>query len=141
MPAQPDPVLMTNKDAGFYPTLGPYLARHDVHRVLGGVPWDEDTKTWIILKTPGGELRGFCAVNQSASRSRRTMLESLYTLPGHDDATDELIRTAVKHFGHDRDLHAIVRHDIAPHHEKTGFHAVKTSTNMTTLVRPADIRT
>ncbi|MFH8257788.1 hypothetical protein [Streptomyces roseolus] len=140
MSAQPDPILLTNSDPDFYPTLGPYLARHDVHKVLGGVPWDEDTKTWIVLKAASGELRGFCAVNQSANRSRRTMLESLYTLPGHDDVTDELIQTAVQHFGHDRDLHAVVRHAIAPHHEKAGFHAVKTTVNMATLVRRADIR-
>ncbi|MCQ1577184.1 hypothetical protein [Streptomyces parvus] len=140
MTAQPDPVLLTNKDPRFYPTLGPYLARHEVHKALGGVPWDEDTKTWIVLKTASGELRGFCAVNQSANRSRRTMLESLYTLPGHDGATDQLIRTAIQHFGHDRDLHAIVRHTIAPHHEKAGFHTVKTTVNMATLVRRAAIR-
>ncbi len=141
MPAQPDPVLLTNSDPDFYPTLGPYLARPDVHKVLGGVPWDLDTKTWIILKAPDGELRGFCAVNQGADRSRRTMLESLYTLPGHDEAADELIRAAVEHFGHDRDLHAVVRHSIAPHHETAGFHTVKTTVNMATLVRRANIRT
>ncbi|KFG71375.1 hypothetical protein [Streptomyces mutabilis] len=65
MPAQPDP------------TLGPYLARHDVRKVLGGALWDEDTKTWIVLKTSSNELHGFCAVNQSANRSRSTMRESL----------------------------------------------------------------
>ncbi|MFK0142603.1 hypothetical protein [Streptomyces murinus] len=141
MPTQSDPVFLTNSDPDFYPTLGPYLGRHDVHKVLGGVPWDEDTKTWIVLKAPDGELRGFCAVNQRADRSRRTLLESLYTLPGHDDAADELIRAAVERFGHDRDLHAVVRHSIAPHHEAAGFHTVKTTVNMATLVRRADIRT
>ncbi|MBK3587842.1 hypothetical protein JHN49_30615 [Streptomyces sp. MBT57] len=39
-----------------------------------------------------------------------------------------------------RDFHATVRHHIAPAQRKAGFREVETTTNMTTLVRPADIR-
>ncbi|WP_274036526.1 hypothetical protein [Streptomyces sp. MMBL 11-1] len=141
MTTQPsEPVRLTNADPDFYATLGPYLARHEVYRFIEGYPWDEPTKTWFVLKDTDGRLRGFCAVNQTASRTRRTLLESLYVLPGHDDALDTLVQAAVRDFGHDRDLHATVRHEVATAHQKAGFHVVKTTKNMTMLVRPADVR-
>ncbi|ATM24667.1 hypothetical protein SMD44_p10168 (plasmid) [Streptomyces alboflavus] len=138
MPKHPKPVLMTQRDPAFYPTIGPFLASRAVHKALGGVPWDDATKTWIVLRTADGTVLGFCGVNQLA---RRTDLESLYTVPGHEEAAGQLVRTAVKEFGHDRDLHATVRHEIAHHHEAAGFHEVKTTANFSTLVRPATIRT
>lgn len=137
---QPEPELLANTDPDFYATLGPYLARREVVRFLDGYPYDDDTKTWFVLKDTDGQVRGFCAVNQTTSRTRRTLLESLYVLPGHEEALDTLVETAVRAFGHDRDLHATVRHHIATAHKKAGFREVKTTTNMTTLVRPADIR-
>ncbi|MCX4681561.1 hypothetical protein OG413_40895 [Streptomyces sp. NBC_01433] len=142
MATQPEPVLLTNGDPGFYPALGPFLASHEVHRFIDGVPWDEDTKIWFVLKDTAGQLRGFCAVNQTASRTRRTLLESLYVLPAQEqeEALDTLVQAAVHEFGHDRDLHATVRHHIATAHKKAGFREVKTTKNMTFLVRPADIR-
>jgi hypothetical protein len=127
---------MTNADPAFYPTLGPFLARHDVHIALGGVPWDEDTKTWLVLTDATGVI-GFCAVNQGP---RRTHLESLYTLPSHNRAAKQLVRAAVDRFGHDRDLHATVRHAIASAHQAAGFHPVTKKSNFTVLVRPATIR-
>ncbi|MFI8932538.1 GNAT family N-acetyltransferase [Streptomyces sp. NPDC053474] len=142
MSSHPAIVLMTNTDPAFYRTLGPYLARPDVHKYIEGVPWDEDTKTWLVLNGSDGQMRGFCAVNQTTTRTRRTLLESLYVLPDHRDsnAVDILVQAAVREFGHDRDLHATVHHDIAPAYHKAGFHEVKKTTRMTHLVRPATIR-
>ncbi|MFJ5817253.1 hypothetical protein ACIQGT_25645 [Streptomyces sp. NPDC093108] len=140
MPPQPKPVFLTKTQPDFYLTIGPYLADHAVHKTLGGVPWDDPTKTWIVLKTPEGDLRGFCAVNELGGRGRRTLLESLYTLPGHDDAVPELVQIAVKKFGHDRDLRATIRHALVPHYEKAGFQVLKTTVNMAEVIRPASIR-
>lgn len=132
-------VELTNTDPDFYPTLGPFLAHHDVHRTLGGVPWDEPTKTWLVA-TAGRQVVGFCAINQ---QRRRTLLESLYVAPDgdHTRTAQQLVRGAVDRFGHDRDLHATVRTEIAQTiHQPCGFAPVKTTTNFTTLVRPASIR-
>lgn len=128
---------LTNKDAEFYPTLGPYLASHDVHTAIGGVPWDEDTKTWLIARD-GDTLAGFCALNEG---SRRSLLESLYVLPGQPKTvTTRLVNAAVKTWGHDRDLHATVRLEIIDAYRKAGFEPVKELTNFITLVRPASVR-
>ncbi|MGW2416903.1 hypothetical protein ACWCV5_32715 [Streptomyces tubercidicus] len=129
-------VEMTNADPEFYPTLGPFLAAHDVHKMLGGVPWDEPTKTWLVLKAASGVI-GFCAINQGR---RRTLLESLYVTAGHEDAAAALVNEAAARYGHDRDLHSTVRHEIAPAHKAAGFHPVKEMANFVTLVRPAAIR-
>lgn len=127
---------LTQRDPAFYPTLGPFLASHAVHQALGGVPWDEPTKTWFVARHDG-EVVGFCAVNEG---SRRTMLESLYVQPDHQATAGRLVKTAVDRFGHDRDLHATVRHDISRAHRDVGFASVKETANFVTLVRPATIR-
>lgn len=139
MNTSPGPVLMTNTHRDFYPTLGPFLARHALHRFLGGVPWDEDTKTWIIYRSAEGDVRGFCAVNQTATRSRRTFLESLYILPDEEHLAAQLIHTAVKEFGRHRDLHSTVHREIASYHHQAGFATVKETKHFLTLVRPATI--
>jgi hypothetical protein len=132
-----DPVAMTNQDPAFYPTLGPFLARHEVHQALGGVPWDTPTKTWLVIKDATGAVIALCGIDQG---TRRTIVESLYTLPGHEDQAPHLLAAAVKTFGHDRDLHTTVRHHLVPAHQAAGFHPVKDTTNFTQMVRPAAIR-
>lgn len=129
-------VELTNTDPAFYGLLGPFLARREVHAALGGVPFDDDTKTWIVLKK-GTTVLGFCAVNQMR---RRTLLESLYLTPGHEHRAGELVRAAVDRYGYDRDLHATVRYALAGAHTEAGFHRVKDLTNFTVLVRPATVR-
>lgn len=127
---------LTNHDTAFYPTMGPYLANHDVHRAIGGVPWDEPTKTWLIATNDAGAVTGFAAINDK----KRTLLESLYA-PADDPATiAALVQAAVDRFGHDRDLHTTVRRAVADHYTARGFAVVKTLTNFVTLVRPADVR-
>lgn len=129
---------LRNTDPGFYPALGPFLAAHAVHKALGGVPWDEDTKTWLVY-TRAETVLGFCAVNEG---TRRTLLESLYTPPEHEHLLPALVQAAVDRFGHDRDLHATVRNEIAPIHQAAGFKTVKEkeTANFTVLVRRADVR-
>lgn len=62
-----DLIVLTNTDRAFYPTLGPFLANRDVHKALGGVPWDDDTKTWLVLKDSRRGVMGFCAVTEHAN--------------------------------------------------------------------------
>ncbi|HBF84953.1 MAG TPA: hypothetical protein DD420_35005 [Streptomyces sp.] len=129
---------LTNSDPAFYATLGPFLARREVHKALGGVPWDEDTKTWFVLADHEGVV-AFGAVTQGA---RRTLLESLYIArpDAAPDAATRLITAAVEAFGHDRDLHTKIRNEHVPAYQAVGFHPVKPETNFTALVRPASIR-
>lgn len=135
----PTLIELTNTDRTFYPTLGPFLARRDVHKTIGGVPWDDDTKTWLVLKDPARGVLGFCAV---AVRGHRATVESLYTAdPTHKRVAQELVAAAVDRFGARRDLHAVVRHDLAPVYQAAGFTPAKTTVQFTTLVRPASQET
>ena len=126
---------LTNTDAEFYPTLGPFLANPAVHKAIGGVPWDEPTKTWIVAERDG-QAAGFIAMNSK----KRALLESVYAAGDDPQILARLLQAAVDRFGHDRDLHATVRHQIAEHFTGHGFAAVKEMTNFVTLVRRADVR-
>ncbi|HLU99289.1 MAG TPA: hypothetical protein VKZ89_20840 [Thermobifida alba] len=127
---------LTNADPTFYAILGPYLANHDVHKAIGGVPWDEPTKTWLIASAADGTIAGFAAINHK----KRTLLESLYAAGDNPDTIALLVQAAVDRFGHDHDLHTTVRRETADHYTTRGFAVVKTLTNFVTLVRPADVR-
>jgi len=50
---------MTNKDKGFYATLGPFLARRDVEREIGYQIYDDDGKDWLIA-VEMKKVVGFC---------------------------------------------------------------------------------
>lgn len=126
---------LTNNDPSFYPLVGPFLARHEVHAAIGGVPWDEDTKTWLVAEDRG-QVVGFCAINQK----KRALLESLYVVPGRDAVRARLVRAAVKRYGHDRDLHTTVHTEHATVYEEAGFAPVKTTKHFTYLVRGATVR-
>ncbi|MBB5159424.1 hypothetical protein [Saccharopolyspora phatthalungensis] len=78
-----------------------------------------------------------------AERGRRTLVESFYlTSAGTPTVANRLLSSAVRHFGHDRDLHAIVRRDrdrLAPYGH-AGFVAVGETTGFIKLLRAADLR-
>lgn len=134
---KPHLVQLTNTDPAFYPTLGPYLARHDVHIALGGIPWDDPTKTWLVLHDPAGVI-GFAAINEHKTS---TWLESLFI-----DRTDiprareTLVAAAAERFGHDRDLRTKIRTEAVPAYAGNGFAIIAEKGHFTTLVRPATIR-
>jgi hypothetical protein len=130
---------LTNTDPAFYPTLGRYLANRDVHKFVGDNIWDDPHKNWLLLTDrDNGTLLGFCAV--TPHNRGRWVLESLYTID-HDDrrTAARLVREAVKRYGHDRHLHAVVRHEHTHAYAKAGFQPVSELTNFTKLVRPATI--
>jgi hypothetical protein len=103
-------IVMTNTDRGFYPMLGPYLARREVVAQVGGMIWDEDTKTWLVL-ADGRKVRGFVGVTQR--QSRRTM-ESLWLAdPTYRRVAEELIGAAVDRFGGENLYATVIRKHVA----------------------------
>jgi len=72
-------VTLTNQDPRFYPLLGPFLGRKEVHREIGAPPWDEDGKAWIVI-TEDGQVAAFGAVVNGKGHVRFT---SDYVLPAH----------------------------------------------------------
>lgn len=53
---------MTNADATFYPTLGPFLCRRDVAAAVGAPLWDDDGKVWAVARDEAGRVLGFAGV-------------------------------------------------------------------------------
>ncbi len=58
--------VMTNTSRGFYPALGPFLARRDVLAEVGGHMWDDDGKQWWVVRD-GTRVAGFAAATQDAA--------------------------------------------------------------------------
>jgi GNAT superfamily N-acetyltransferase len=73
----PEMIRLTSKDPRFYPLLGPYLARRDVARELGGRPWDDPGKQWWAV-TAADEAAGFAA---AVAGPDQVWLCSAYVLP------------------------------------------------------------
>lgn len=112
--------VITNTDPGFYPLLGPFLARREVVKTVGGPLWDDDTKTWFVALSLRGGLR----------------LESLYTVDQDPALTRRLITIAVRDHKHQR-IQAVVRHRLADAHYRAGFVTTSTTLEFTRLVREA----
>jgi GNAT superfamily N-acetyltransferase len=70
---------LTNADGRFYPLLGPFLARREVVRDIGGPIWDDDDKMWFVAVSDGAVV-GFCAARDTG---RRVTFQSAYVVPGH----------------------------------------------------------
>ncbi|MCZ1012257.1 hypothetical protein [Streptomyces lydicus] len=122
---------VTNAQAArFYRLLGPLLARREVHKSLGGVPWDDDGKTWIVA-LDGKEVTGFIGVTKAGS------VESLYTRPGRSGLRAQLVAAAVDTAG-DRALHATVSHSRTPAYTAAGFKVDSQTVNFAKVHRPAN---
>lgn len=127
---------LTNTHPGFYTTLGPYLASREVARFVGDSIWDDDSKTWYVLKN-GQHIAGFIAVTL---HGRRNVVESMYlTTHGDRQTATRLVATAVKHHGQHSHLHATVRHEHTYAYEAAGFTPVGETKHFTKLVRPATV--
>lgn len=131
----PELIELTNTDRAFYPTLGPFLANRDVIKTVGGPIWDDDTKTWFLLKDKKHGVMGFAAV---ALHGHRTTIESLYIRnPTWRRIATELVGVIVDRYGSGTDLHAVVRHDIAYAYTESGFEEAGTTKEFTKLTRKA----
>lgn len=86
---------LTNQDAGFYPLLGPFLARRSVVEAVGGPVWDDDGKQWFVAMDRR-DLAGFGAVVLSG---RSASFCSDYLVPGvgHAAVREELIRARLEY--------------------------------------------
>lgn len=89
-------ITITNQDPGFYPLLGPWLTRREVHRRLGGVPWDDDGKAWIVAVDDDGAVEGFIGYATQHGTST-VLLESGFVVDPQQEETllAELVRAAV----------------------------------------------
>lgn len=123
-------VTLTNTDPEFYRVIGPFLARREVHAALGGVPWDEDGKTWIAALAKG-QSAGVAGVRTSRGLAH---IESLYVTDGHEDARAVLLAAAMAAAA-PSPMHAMVRREHAGAHLAAGFKVVKESTNFLTLAK------
>lgn len=131
-----DLIELTNTDRRFYPTIGPFLANREVHKALGGVPWDDDTKTWLVLKDPKRGVMGFVAVALHANG--RTHVESLYVADSSwKRVASELVGHAAGRFGKTRDLHAVTRKDMTYAYLAAGFALTSETKGFDRLTRPA----
>lgn len=134
---KPQLITLTNTDRDFYRILGPYLANRQVHKAIGGVPWDDDAKTWYVLRdhaATGRPVLGFVAV---AAHGARTTVESLYLAdPAHKRIATELVGVATDRHG-GVDLHTVVRHEMAYAYTANGFTAVGETKEFTRLTRKA----
>lgn len=75
---------LTNTDAGFYPLLGPFLARRAIVQEFGGYPlWDEDGKRWFVaLDRTGRQVMGFASLMvRERGAERGLWLDDAYVLP------------------------------------------------------------
>lgn len=127
-------ITRTNQDRDFYALLGPFLANREVHKALGGVPWDDDGKTWVIALDDQEQVIGFAAV---ARRGKKATVESLYTTVRDARLVSRLVKAALKEAGNDVEVRAVVRHEVADTYRKAGFDTVKETANFVTLSRPA----
>jgi hypothetical protein len=126
-----DLIELTNTDRRFYPLLGPFLASRAVVKAVGGPIWDDDTKTWLVLRRDK-QILGFVAV---AARAGRTVVESLYA-PGVDRVASELIGAAVDRYG-SQDLHTVVQRDHAAGYLAAGFKVTSATRQFVRLHRKA----
>ncbi|MGV9267454.1 hypothetical protein ACWDRR_22635 [Kitasatospora sp. NPDC003701] len=121
--ARSDLLVLTNENPNFYRLVGPFLANRAVHESLGGVPWDEPGKTWIIALASDGTVDGFIGLT-APGRAGASRVESLYTPPGRHSVAPRLVEAAVKEAG-GRPLDATVARPKADAYLAAGFTLVR----------------
>lgn len=112
-----DLITLTNRDPQFYPLIGPFLGRRDVHKALGGAPFDDEGKTWIAARRDG-RIVGIISVH--TRRRGLATAESCFTEPEHDDVRGALI-TAVIDAVAPTPVSTTVRTDVADAYRAAGF--------------------
>ena len=123
---------MTNRDPAFYPTLGPFLARREVHRAVGATPWDDDGKEWFVAAL-GGRVVGFAGVLVEGDKATFC---SDYVVGGEAErgVRDALMRERVKWAGgRAKVAAAVVSRLDRKTYEKAGFVAGRETVNYTVM--------
>jgi hypothetical protein len=127
--------VLVNTDRGFYPLMGPFLARREVVKAVGGPVWDDDAKTWLVV-VRDRQVLGFVAV---ADRGGPLVVESLWARPGMARVASELVGAAVDRFG-GRDMAATVTREAADAYTRNGFAVAGETVNFVKLTREGDGR-
>lgn len=126
-------VTIDNAHPDFYRLLGPLLARRDVHKSLGGPPWDDEGKRWTIAIATSPDSHQQHAAGFIGLTSRGS-LESLWAEPAHRDTLyPRLVATAVK-AADGRAMHTTVTHTRAAAYAKAGFTTVSTTANYAKMI-------
>lgn len=120
---------LTNTDADFYPLLGPFLARRDVARYVGGEIWDDDDKTWIVATSDDGHVLGFIGERTSGGLVH---VESCYVVGDDPRMAGRLVRAAVKAVEPSPCV-TIVRHEHVDAYRQVGFVVVSETANFSKL--------
>lgn len=123
---------LTNQDRDFYKLLGPFLARRDVHRIIGAPPWDDEGKQWFVVLRDG-KVAGFAAVTLDNDTA---IFCSDYAATGDVVVRERLMRERLK-WAKSRAQSAtstVSRHDREVY-ERNGFRVVKESQNFATMTR------
>ncbi|MFB7836114.1 hypothetical protein [Streptomyces sp. NPDC056056] len=120
-------VTIDNTHPDFYRLVGPLLARRDVYKSLGGVPWDDEGKRWTIAVATGpGSLdraAGFIGLTTKGA------LESLWAEPARRDTLYPRLVAAAVQAADTGTLHTTVTHNRVPAYEQAGFTTVSTTQN------------
>lgn len=121
---------MTRDDTGFYDLLGPFLADRAVHQYLGGPPWDDEGKTWLIARTRGN-VTGFAAYRTERAIA---VIESCYSVDA-DEVVQQRLVTAAVDATTPSPVRATVRREHAGPYLAAGLLKVGETTNFIKLAR------
>jgi hypothetical protein len=119
---------MTNKDADFYPTMGPFLSRRDIVASVGGPVWDEDDKAWFVA-FQDQDLVGFGAV---IIRGKKAVFCSDYVSKAFESsktsAMKKLINARLKYCTGKADIatNTVISKD-KPYYEECGFSEIESN--------------
>ncbi|WP_018600976.1 hypothetical protein [Mycobacterium sp. 155] len=139
MTTSPELLTLTNVDRRFYPLIGPFLGRREVHRAIGSAVYDDDDKTWIIARK-GRRVTGFIAY-----RAQRGVIaaESCYIARRNGDHEDPAVRETLLQklieVSHPSPLTAMVPNEVTDVYTELGFTELppKSTKNFTYLIRNA----
>lgn len=112
---------ITNQNAQFYRTIGPYLSRRHIVTELGNPVWDDDGKEWFVAKV-GRKIAGFAATR---SVGRHVSLVSAYVVPEYrgQGVYSALILARLKAIG-ERHIKAVATPAAAKQLRKSGFRKI-----------------
>lgn len=122
---------LTNKSRGFYAIMGPFLARREITKELGGMTWDDDGAVWFVAMR-GKDVIGFCALRQ---RGARAELRSSYVLPEHrrNGVYERLFEERLAAIERPARARSVVHKEAVPVFRAHGFREVKRTKNFHTM--------
>lgn len=110
---------MTNEHPDFYRMLGPFLARKEIVKELGGPIWDEDKKIWF-LAMQDGNIAGFASM---IYKSKSILFCEDYILPSYrnQQIDTRLIDERIAYCPIEAIIHAVVYNTEINQYKARGF--------------------